>query len=184
MFKLLFALIKNLIILGVIGGVAWTGYNYFLVDQVEPPALPNPPGYKTVDGQDISGYIRDLGEQVSDVTNQPELMQAVGQVDDFIRCYRDVGAVRARLYSHEETPLSSGFVAIADRNEMLNPLNLFECVGTAGAEGAQRRGVAIEPCTANYTVARDNNEYYIIYAGTTAEICQAFCSELEGCTAH
>jgi hypothetical protein len=42
----------------------------------------------------------------------------------------------------------------------------------------------IQPCSANYTVARDNNEYYILYLGTTEAICHDFCSNLEECTAH
>jgi hypothetical protein len=42
----------------------------------------------------------------------------------------------------------------------------------------------IEPCTASYTLAKDNNEFYIVYAGTTTEMCRTFCSNLEGCTAH
>jgi hypothetical protein len=77
-------------------------------------------------------------------------------------------------------------VAIADRDALQDPLNLLRCVAPAvlmgGEAGAQ--SVLIQPCTATYTLSKDDNEFYILYAGTTLEICQAFCADLEGCTAH
>lgn len=183
MFKLLFSVIKNLLILGIIAGVGWAGYNYFLVEETPPPPLPNLSGYKTVEGQDITSYIASLGDQAAELTNQPLLANTVERIDEFIGCYQDVGAVQSRIYSSEESPLSSGFVAIADRNQILDPVNLYNCVAAPQLE-SQARSVSIDPCTANYSVERDNNEFYIIYAGTTEEICQAFCAQLEGCTAH
>ena len=69
-------------------------------------------------------------------------------------------------------------------NALLNPLNLFNCIAPS-AFGVGETGVpAIEPCSASYTLSRDGNEFYIVYAGTTEEICHAFCAQLEGCTAH
>ena len=42
----------------------------------------------------------------------------------------------------------------------------------------------IEPCSATYTLSRDDNQFYILYVGTTAEICQDFCANLQDCTVH
>ncbi len=82
----------------------------------------------------------------------------------------------------QASPLSAGTVAIADRKALLDPANLFKCI--APNVGPRAQVVKIEPCTASYTLSRDGNEFYILYAGTTLEICQAFCANLDGCTAH
>ena len=141
-------------------------------------------GYKVVEAPDLTGYLKTLGEEAAQLTQQPELAEAAGGVDEIIQCYRDVGAVRARIYSHEQIPLAAGAVAIADRNAMLNPINLFNCVAPQAQGGVGIQSVKVEPCTANYTLTRDDNEFYILYAGTTPDICHAFCAQLEGCTTH
>ncbi len=151
----------------------------------QPPAvtmLPDLPGYTVVEGQTLTSYIGKLSGGAALLTGQPELAATLTVVDAIIGCYQQIGAVRARVYSNQAEPLSAGAVAIADRNALLDPANLFKCVAPSAAPRAQ--AVKIEPCKASYTLARDGDEYYILYAGTTQEICQAFCRNLEGCTAH
>lgn len=147
-----------------------------------PPAadmLPNLSGYNTIEGQTLTDYISTLAEGASLLAGQPELAATIAAVDGVISCYQQVGAVRARVYSKADAPLTAGTVAIADRNALLDPLNLFNCLlAPRGPESG------FEPCTASYTLSRDDNEFYIVYAGTTGEMCQLFCSQLEGCTAH
>ena len=155
----------------------------------EPPAggmLPSLSGYNVVEGEQLTDYLGKQAGGAALLAGQPELAAAIVVVDHIIGCYQDVGAVQARLYSDQGAPLSAGAVAIADRNELIDPQNLFKCVVPAIPAGADAQaGVpAIEPCTASYTLERDNNEFYIVYAGTTEEICRAFCTALEGCTAH
>jgi len=152
-----------------------------------PPAvemLPDLPDYTVVEGQTLTDYLSSLSEGGALLAGYPEMTALFLGVDKFIGCYQDVGAVQARVYSNKENPLSAGAVAIADRNALLDPRNLLACIKPTpepGTAGIQTFG--IEPCTASYTLAGDNNEFYILYAGTTAEICAAFCAELEGCTA-
>jgi hypothetical protein len=134
----------------------------------EPPAggmLPSLNGYNVVEGEQLTDYLGKQAGGAALLAGQPE---------------------QARLYSDQEAPLSAGAVAIADRNELIDPQNLFKCVAPVipDGAGAQAAVPAIEPCTASYTLERDNNEFYIVYAGTTGEICRAFCAALEGCTAH
>ena len=151
----------------------------------EPPAaalLPKLAGYNTAEGQTLTSYIGKLSGGATLLTGHPELAATLTAVDAIIGCYQQVGAVRARLYSNQASPLSAGTVAVADRNALLDPANLFRCVSPNVAAGTQ--SVKIEPCQAGYTLKRDNNEFYILYAGTTAEICQAFCKNLDQCTAH
>jgi len=153
----------------------------------EPPAahmLPNLPGYKTVEGQTLTAY---LGQAATSnlLAEKPELAAAVAKVDQVIGCYQEVGAARARIYSNDSAPWSVGAVAVADRDALLSPANLFKCVGSTQRQQVQSAdATAIKPCSANYTLSKDGNEFYVIYVGTTPDICHAFCSNLEGCTAH
>jgi len=151
----------------------------------EPPAatmLPNLPGYTTVEGQTLTGYINKLSGGAALLSGNPELTVMLAAVDRVITCYQQVGAVRARVYSNQAQPLSAGAVAVADKKALLDPANFFKCVTPNVQVGAQ--SAQIEPCKANYTLQKDGNEYYILYAGTTREICQAFCKNLDQCTAH
>ena len=151
----------------------------------QPPAitmLPNLPGYNEVEGETLTGYIGKLSGGAALLTGQPELAATLTAVDAIVGCYQQVGAVRARVYSSQASPLSSGAVAIADKKALLDPANLFRCV--APSLRTQAQAIKIEPCKASYTLTRDGNEFYVLYAGTTQEICQAFCRNLEGCTAH
>ncbi len=147
--------------------------------------LPDLPEYTVIEGQTLTDYLGTLSEGAALLAGHPEMGALFLGVDKFIGCYQDVGAARARIYSHKENPLSAGAVAIADRNALLDPRNLLACVKPTPEPGKPSiQSFGIEPCSASYTLKRDNNEFYILYAGTTAEICQAFCAELEGCTAH
>jgi len=153
----------------------------------EPPAakmLPNLPGYHVVEGEQLTEYIRSLSGGAALLAGQPELTAAIAAVDQIVSCYQSVGALQARLYANAEMPLSAGLVAIADRNALLAPENLFRCVAPALPDAGGAAVPTIRPCTASYTLSRDHNEFYIIYAGTTEEICRAFCAALEGCQAH
>ncbi len=146
--------------------------------------LPDLPGYNTVEGQLLTDYISSLSEGASLLAGQPELAATALAVDQIISCYQEIGAVQSRVYSNKEMPLSVGTVAIADRNMLTDPINLFKCVLPTVLDASGAEGFEIKPCSASYTLSRDDNEFYIIYAGSTEEICRDFCSHLEGCTAH
>lgn len=148
----------------------------------EPPAaamMPLLPGYNTVEGEPLIDYLGTLAEGSALLAGRPELAATIGAVDQIIGCYQSVGAIRARVYSDEAEPLSAGTVAIADREMLTDPQTLFRCLLPPSI--AQSQQLAIKPCLHSYTLAKDDNEFYILYAGTTAEICSAFCTALEGC---
>ncbi|MBV7338564.1 hypothetical protein KFU94_62160 [Chloroflexi bacterium TSY] len=144
--------------------------------------LPHLPHYRTIEGQTITDFVGTLAEGGALLAGHPELASGISVVDGIVGCYQDVGAVRARVYSNEQTPLSAGAVAIGDRNELLDPVNLFACVAIPLL---QRRttvqSVEYKPCTHHYTLELDGNLFYVIYAGTTTDICREFCAGLAGC---
>jgi hypothetical protein len=147
-----------------------------------PPAgqlLPSLAGYRTVEGQLLTEYLGTISEGAALLAGHPELAASIGAVDQIITCYQRTGAIRARLYSDESEPLSAGTVAITDRDSLTDPQNLFRCLLPPAI--AQSQALAIQPCVHSYTLERDDNAFYILYAGSTAEICSAFCTALEGC---
>jgi hypothetical protein len=153
-----------------------------------PPAvemLPELDGYTVIEGQTLTGYLSNLSGGAALLTGQPQLAALAKAVDGVISCYQQVGAARARIYSQTDNPLSAGVVAIADRGALMDPQNFFKCVvpNTGIGKNAPTE-LTIQPCSANYTLTKDGNEFYILYAGTTLEICQTFCARLENCTAH
>lgn len=144
--------------------------------------LPQLAGYHTIEGQTITDFVGTLAEGGALLADHPELASGISIVDGIVSCYQDVGGVRARVYSNEQTPLSAGAVATGDHYELLDPVNLFACVAIPLL---QRRttiqSVEYKPCTHRYTLELDGNLFYVIYAGTTTDICRAFCASLVGC---
>ena len=152
----------------------------------EPPAaamLPDLPGYTVVEGQTLTDYLSTAAGGGALLAGQPELAAVVAVVDEIGGCYQEVGAARARLYSKVEDPLTAGAVAIADRNELLDPANFLRCA-LPQFRPQEQEAAAVEPCAASYTLEQEDNEFYIAYAGTRPEICRAFCTRLPACTAH
>jgi hypothetical protein len=143
--------------------------------------LPDVPNTTIVRGQTIAEYIASLASGGSLLTGNPPLAAAIEFAQGAINCYQEIGAVAVRIYSDNAFPLSSGLVAIVDRNAITDLGNLARCLGGGAQAGAQ---ATIQICSHSYTLPKNDNEFNIAYLATTEEMCQAFCSRLEGCTAH
>jgi hypothetical protein len=143
--------------------------------------LPQLPSYHTVPGQQLTTYLSTVSGGAALLTGHPELAAAIATVDEVIGCYQALGIVQAQAYSRSDDPLAAGAVAVADRDALLDPANFLRCVALGPAPAAPG---AIQPCTANYSVDVDGTSYYVIYAATSTAVCQDFCSQLPGCTAH
>jgi hypothetical protein len=143
--------------------------------------LPDVPNTTVVEGQTVTQFLAKLADGAALATANPQLIPLVQRVEASLTCYQDLGAVALRTYTDKQFPLSAGIVAIMDRKALSDPANFANCVlGSAQGAGAARP--AIQPCTKSYTLKKDDNEFYIAFLATTQEMCQAFCSRLEGCT--
>lgn len=156
-------------------------------DIIAPPGgsaagyLPELAGYRTIEGESFTDALTSLGVMAT-LAGQPQFGAPIAAISGTVACYQEAGAVSARVYSQEADPIHSGVIAVGDRNALLNPLTFLQCVPGDGRPGIQ--SVTIEPCSHSYTLTQDGNEFYILYAGLTPEVCQTFCSNLEGCTGH
>jgi len=141
--------------------------------------LPNVPNTKVVEGQSITQFISSLANGAALTAGNPELVLVVKRIENTLKCFQDNGAVGVRTYTDQTFPLSAGIVVIVDRNAVTNLANLTQCLA-APADAAQA-APTIQPCSKSYTLPKDNNEFFIAYVASTQEMCQAFCSRLEGC---
>ena len=192
MFQLLKWFFISLMFVAALTACALPGLPAETPAPAEPPAaqlLPDLPGYKIIEGQTLTDYIGKIADAETLQKESPNLAELLTKVDGVIACYQEAGAARARIYSNIEEPWSVGAIAIADRNAMLSPANLFKCAGGSGGDQPQTMAQSaaassIEPCSAKYTLPRDDNQFYILYVGTTPQICRDFCANLEGCATH
>ncbi|HET7091313.1 MAG TPA: hypothetical protein VFL17_21980 [Anaerolineae bacterium] len=143
--------------------------------------LPDVPNTTIVKGQTIAEYIASLSSGATLLSGNAPLVAAIEFAQGAINCYQEIGAVAVRIYSDNAFPLSSGMVVIVDRNAITDVGNLARCLGGGAEAGVQ---ATVQVCTHSYTLKKDDNEFYIAYVGTTLEMCQAFCTRLQECTAH
>ncbi len=141
--------------------------------------LPDVPNTTVVAGQSISDFIAKLADGAALTSSNPQLILLIEKAEGTLACLQQTGAVAARTYTDKVFPLSAGFVAVIDRNAITNLANWQQCL--TGKSGPSAQAVTLQPCATTYTLTKGDNEFYIAYAATTAEMCQAFCSRLEGC---
>jgi predicted small secreted protein len=145
--------------------------------------LPTVPNTSVVEGQTITQFLAKVADGAALAAANPELIPLIQRVEASLTCYQNLGAVALRTYTDKTFPLSAGIVAIIDRKALTDPVNFANCV-LGSAQGMDASvAPAIKPCSKSYTLKKDDNEFYIAYIATTQEMCSAFCSKLEGCTA-
>jgi hypothetical protein len=145
--------------------------------------LPDVPDTTVVEGQTITQFLAKVADAAALAAANPQLIPLVQRVEASLTCYQDLGAVALRTYTDKQFPLSAGIVAIVDRKALTDPVNFANCMlGKAQGVAPNTARPTIQPCTKSYTLKKDDNEFYIAFVATTQEMCQAFCSRLEGCT--
>jgi hypothetical protein len=144
--------------------------------------LPSVPNTTVVEGQTITQFLAKVADGAALVAANPQLIPLIQRVEASLTCYQDLGAVALRTYTDKTFPLSAGMVAIIDRKALTDPVNFANCMLGKANGGEFGAATAINPCVKTYTLKKDDNEFYIAYIATTQEMCQAFCSRLEGCT--
>jgi hypothetical protein len=139
--------------------------------------MPNISGYTTVNTLDIQDTLSKVAGAATLLTNPP-FAAMVTAANEVSKCYQQAGAVEGRVYYGQADPSKVGAIVIINRNKVLDPALLLNCVGgQAGLSGS----LSVQPCSKTYTLKKDNNEFYIGYVATDPQVCQTFCSSLEGC---
>ena len=142
--------------------------------------MPNLPDYSIADTVDIQSAIGKVASVTSLAAAHPELAGLIAGINNLLTCYQNAGAIQGRAYVNKADALKAGIVVIINRNAVSDPNTFLNCVAPGGARAL--RAAQIQPCAKAYTLDTAGNQYYIGYAATDAEVCQAFCSSLQGCT--
>lgn len=141
--------------------------------------LPNLSGYTTENTLNITDALTKAGAGAALAGGQVQFAAAVGVIGNYVGCLQRAGAIEGRTYIQQGNPLKSGLIMIINRNKITDPQTLLGCAIPQAPD-------MLEPpeygfCARVYTLSKNNNEFYIMYAASSPQVCQAFCSALEGC---
>lgn len=143
--------------------------------------LPNLAGFTATEASSISEALTKVGAGASALTGNLPMAGLIAKLDDTLRCYQQVGAVAARVYTEqnvvgavaEGTIPRIGVVAVVNTTRVQR--NLFSCVLNTGI-GAQAQAVTVQPCGGSGSFTVNNETLQYVYAATAPEVCAAFQS--------
>lgn len=123
---------------------------------------------QSADGAEFSAQSLELGAIATSII--------VSRVDDFIACYRDVGAVEAQVYIQTDisTLLAGGVpplgaIAVINQDQLRE--NLVACAVSPNDPNAFSAQSANQPCGNFGTFTRSGDTFTYLYAGTSSEFC-------------
>jgi hypothetical protein len=140
-------------------------------------------GYTSSDARNITDAIAAVGGTASLFTGNPAAAAAIAKIDDMIRCYQNVGAVAARVYTFTnigellqgQVP-KVGALAIVNRDRITR--NLPSCALNTGS-GFSAQSATIEPCAGSGTLTRSGETLDYVYAATDPQLCTLFAAALQ-----
>lgn len=141
--------------------------------------FPSVPGYNVQATDSVQTAITTALGGASLLTGNPVQAALVSQVDRVIDCYREVGAVEARIYVEQISNLDTvrvpiaGVLAVINQDRLRD--NFFACLtrtpldGLFGAQAAQP-----EPCFGSGTFRFGDDTISYLFAATDRPLCQSF----------
>lgn len=140
--------------------------------------VPDFPGYTTVDAVSITDALTKIGTGASVLTANPASAALVAQIDGMIQCYRQVGAVAAKVYvntnitqvTNEGRVPAMGALAVVNQDRVID--NFLPCaLGSGRGLGAQTENLTLQPCSNSGTFTVNNETLLYVYAATQPELC-------------
>jgi hypothetical protein len=143
--------------------------------------LPNLAGYTSTDTTNVQTAITSAGGGAALISGNPILAGAVAQIDGMITCYRNVGAVAARVYTEnniagllEGDIPNVGALAVINQDRLVN--NFLQCA--LGSQGMSAQRAAVQPCAGTGTFTANGQTLHYIYAATDQQLCDLFVSAM------
>jgi ATP-dependent protease HslVU (ClpYQ) peptidase subunit len=153
--------------------------------------IPDVPNTNIVEGQTITDFVGKQADGQTLLAANPQLAAAIRFTENVVKCYQAIGGVALRMYSDRSFPVSAGMVVVVDKTAVTDVANLAFCLNQSRQVLVvpNTRQPVIQPCSANYDLtkkdeANKDHDLFIAYLASTPDMCHAFCSRLEGCTAH
>ncbi len=151
-------------------------------DESTAALLPNLSGYMVENTLNITDALTKVGAGAALAGGQVQFAAAIGAVGNYVSCLQRVGALEGRTYIQRENPLKSGLIMIVNRNKITDPQTILGCAIPMAQRSMLAESVEEYSFCANmYTLRKNDNEFYIMYAASSPQVCEAFCSALEGC---
>ncbi|MBI5667149.1 MAG: hypothetical protein HZC41_04005 [Chloroflexi bacterium] len=145
--------------------------------------LPNLAGFTATEASSISEALTKVGAGASALTGNLPMAGLIAKLDDTLRCYQQVGAVAARVYTEQNVvgAVTEGSIprigVVAVVNTTRVQRNLFSCVLNTGVGAqAQAQAATIQPCGGSGSFTVNNETLQYVYAATAPEVCAAFQS--------
>lgn len=143
--------------------------------------LPTLPGYMATEANSITDALTKVGAGASVLTGNLPMAGLIAKLDDTLRCYQQVGAVAARVYTEQDVvgAASRGAVpklgVLAVVNTTRVQRNLFSCVLNTGVGAqAQAQAETIQPCGGSGSFTVNNESLQYVYAATAPDLCATF----------
>ncbi|MBK8024115.1 MAG: hypothetical protein IPK19_22460 [Chloroflexi bacterium] len=141
-------------------------------------------GYTSVEAQSIQTALSSVSGGASLLTGNPAAAALVAQIDGMISCYRNVGALDARVYYQanianlvQGTVPSVGALAVINQDRVIN--NFLSCaLGSGQGIGAQT--AASQICSGSGQIVVDGETIAYLYAATNRELCNLMISPFQG----
>jgi hypothetical protein len=149
-----------------------------------PPAvdlLPTVPTANVVQGQTLVQYQRSLQTGIVDLRDHPAEAQLLKIIDDARACYEAIAGTTVRVYADKRLPLMSGFIVIANRQDLTDTTQFSSCLAQGAQSPVSQPTFAL--CSHSYTMPRGDAQYEVAYLALSQTMCDAFCAKLPGCTA-
>ncbi|MCB9455193.1 MAG: hypothetical protein H6671_04310 [Anaerolineaceae bacterium] len=134
------------------------------------------PGYTATEATNVTEALTQAGVGASLIGGNLPLAGMIAKLDNMIQCYRDVGALSARVYT-ETTPASAipKVGAIAVINETRLGRNLVACaLNTASGGAIQAQSADPQPCGGSGSIEVNGEKISYVYGATAPELCVAF----------
>jgi hypothetical protein len=152
---------------GAIGGTGQTSNDAAAVQQY----FPTINGYTSTPANDIVDAITTVTSGASLATGNILGTAAIQRLNAMIDCYREVGAVDAKVYTRVAIPPVVGALMIVNQDRAAE--NFLSCAVGATAQ-SNPRSPEPQPCIKSGSFKSNNNTFLYVYAASDQELCTAF----------
>jgi len=137
------------------------------------------PGYTVTEANTITDALTTAGVGGSLLTGNAPLAAMVAKLDDMMRCYQNVGAVAARVYTQVDVgSLIQGQIpkvgALAVVNQTRLERNFLNCALTVGSGLSAQSANETQPCGGSGSTTVNGETIIYVFGATTPELCTIF----------
>jgi len=150
--------------------------------------FPRLPGYNVQQTDDLQNAIAAAMGGAAALGPGLPVTILIERVDSLIDCYREVGALDARVYIEQITlenidVPTAGALAIINQDRLRE--NFFACVASTPLDGLFAQSAQPEPCYGygSFTSAGGDNISFV-FAGTDTPLCNSFAAHFNGLGAN